>query len=933
MKKIILTILILFLINPVSAQVDTVKDAPWGWKKTQTHVAERETAHDTLAQDVNTSAADIAALEDTTDEHRNILDSLVNENYQYAMVHQQSYLPWNDAMWGIPGSGGDSTMENLRLAFSKTGRGDWIDVGVVFDPVWNLRDPSMIQVGDTFFVACSRNVFAGTGYGYFTIIKSADLFNWTEVANISVAWAHPDGASGINAVWAPKWFYDETKDSTYIIVSINEAVNNSFQLYALKALNNNMNSFETGRRITITDKPSVIDGSIIIKDGQYYIVYKNEGCVGNKCYEMAVGNSMLGAYTTYHEGNWKPEWGYDIEGFEIRKFGSVYRLYMDKYYNRDPFKEAVGLSYAESYDMINWSNLYDMNIQAAIGSVVKLRDSKYVSFKPKKKPLWLEVGGDPYNYALKMEGIREALKDLDSGVVYVNYPGVNDTTGLGAIPAKKYVRGWISGKYTNGNVTTSFGGDVRIDVGNFVVDNYIDAPRLDSLETYYAPQWSGTSTGLNAATARTSLSLNNVENTALSTWAGSTNITTLGTVTSAGAFTSSGNITAGSASSFVVGDVTMNTGGITQTGSLSIYDVNPKGAFRLFRTTTDTTAEFRIHLPNTTSTSFIVRATTGTITALGGINAGGSITTSARFLAPNGTNAIPAYSFTNKTNSGWNMTSAGSMQYISNNVPKITIDSAGQVGIGARATSPSALLQLGKGVSGGASVLYRGLILNGDWSSSVIPHQNLITFQGTDTANPNPFDDLTGEAAKNWHMGIITASNFFNSPSFVFINRGVAKLTLSYAGNLLIGTTDDDGTPAPGRVTIKAANNNGTSNIIIGRNSSEENKFRVSDRGTIHFDGGFYSKPVNETNGYTPAANDHIILLDETAGGGDVFMNAGIEGQQITIKKKDASANAVTLYPDGSETIDGAGSYALATQYKYVTMVFSSGHWWIIGNN
>jgi hypothetical protein len=812
----------------VSTFKDILSDS-LNWVRDTTQAAfdsleQRTIAHDTLKTDVTQNAADIAALEDTTDEHRNILDSLVNENYQYAMVHQQSYLPWNDAMWGIPGSGGDSTMENLRLAFSKTGRGDWIDVGVVFDPVWNLRDPSMIQIGDTFFVACTRNAFAGTGYGYFTILKSANLYDWTEVANISVAWAHPDGASGINAVWAPKWFYDETKDSTYIIVSINEAVSNSFQLYALKALNNNMNSFETGRRITITGKTSVIDGSVIIKDGTYYLFYKNEGCASHRCYERATASNLIGDYTTYAAGT-PTTWGSDIEAFEIKKFGNVYRLYMDKYYYKNSFNDtnSVGISYAESYDLINWTKLYDMNVHASVGSVVKLSNTNLFSAKDKHgNPNYVEVGGDPYNYSLKMEGIREALKSIDSGVVYVNYPGVDDTTGLGAIPAKKYIRGWIAGKYTNGNAITSFGNDIYL-------TNGILRLKLDSLQTVYAPQWSGTSTGLNASTARTSLSLNNVENTALSTWAGSTNITTLGTITSgtwnAGAVTSSGNITAGS-----------------------------------------------------------------------------------RFLAPNGTNSVPAYSFTNKTNSGWNMLSSGSLQYVSNGVPKITIDSAGSI------TSAGRSMRIS--TTGNIDAI---LTIADDYAEANV-RRAILNFNDETTTVWSLYSDYNG-GVRDFRID----NGGAGSTAALKIQRST--------GNVFIGTTDDDGTPATGRVTIKASNNDGSSNIIVGRNSGEENKFRVSDRGTIYFDGGFYSKPVNQTNGYTPAVNDYIILLDETAGGGDVFMNAGIEGKHITIKKKDASANAVTLYPDGSETIDGAASYTLATQYKYVTMVFSSGHWWIIGNN
>jgi hypothetical protein len=151
-----------------------------------------------------------------------------------------------------------------------------------------------------------------------------------------------------------------------------------------------------------------------------------------------------------------------------------------------------------------------------------------------------------------------------------------ESGGSGGITGQRY-RNLFSIDNASGNLDIIFNksqwqgvtgwsayGDVIVDNGNFVVDNYIDAPRLDSLETYYAPQWSGTSTGLNASTARTSLSISNLTNKAqveledstggaagnyitwkrLNDWTGSTAITTLGTVTTgtwnAGAVTSSG---------------------------------------------------------------------------------------------------------------------------------------------------------------------------------------------------------------------------------------------------------------------------------------------------------------------------------------------------------------------------------------------------------
>lgn len=60
-----------------------------------------------------------------------------------------------------------------------------------------------------------------------------------------------------------------------------------------------------------------------------------------------------------------------------------------------------------------------------------------------------------------------------------------------------------------------------------------------------------------------------------------------------------------------------------------------------------------------------------------------------------------------------------------------------------------------------------------------------------------------------------------------------------------------------------------------------------------------------------------------------------IAGIKYTIKKTDASANAVNVVVASSGTIDGASTYALASQYKYVTVVTTStaGVVMIVANN
>lgn len=63
----------------------------------------------------------------------------------------------------------------------------------------------------------------------------------------------------------------------------------------------------------------------------------------------------------------------------------------------------------------------------------------------------------------------------------------------------------------------------------------------------------------------------------------------------------------------------------------------------------------------------------------------------------------------------------------------------------------------------------------------------------------------------------------------------------------------------------------------------------------------------------TVTYEDCVLLCD--ASGGAVTLNlpsaAAVPGKVLFIKKTEASANAVTITPNGSETIDGAASLAI----------------------
>jgi hypothetical protein len=80
------------------------------------------------------------------------------------------------------------------------------------------------------------------------------------------------------------------------------------------------------------------------------------------------------------------------------------------------------------------------------------------------------------------------------------------------------------------------------------------------------------------------------------------------------------------------------------------------------------------------------------------------------------------------------------------------------------------------------------------------------------------------------------------------------------------------------------------------------------------------------------AASDRTILCDASAGAITLTLPAAstMAGRVLTVKKIDASANAVTIDPNGVETIDGAATRTLSTQYASLTIHCDGSAWWVL---
>lgn len=91
---------------------------------------------------------------------------------------------------------------------------------------------------------------------------------------------------------------------------------------------------------------------------------------------------------------------------------------------------------------------------------------------------------------------------------------------------------------------------------------------------------------------------------------------------------------------------------------------------------------------------------------------------------------------------------------------------------------------------------------------------------------------------------------------------------------------------------------------------------------------------VTKTAAFTAKVDDDVILGDATAGAFSVTLPTavGIRGRRYTIKKIDSSGNAVTIDGAGAETIDGAATVALGTQYAFRTIVSNGTNWSVISS-
>ncbi len=113
------------------------------------------------------------------------------------------------------------------------------------------------------------------------------------------------------------------------------------------------------------------------------------------------------------------------------------------------------------------------------------------------------------------------------------------------------------------------------------------------------------------------------------------------------------------------------------------------------------------------------------------------------------------------------------------------------------------------------------------------------------------------------------------------------------------------------------------------------------DRSELHQQLGLVAQAIAPmstrtlTQAGTIETTDDTVLCDATTAALAVTLPKANQAQwlQVSIKKIDASGHAVTITASGTDTIDGAATVSLGTQYKSRTIQSDgAGHWYVLAS-
>lgn len=177
-------------------------------------------------------------------------------------------------------------------------------------------------------------------------------------------------------------------------------------------------------------------------------------------------------------------------------------------------------------------------------------------------------------------------------------------------------------------------------------------------------------------------------------------------------------------------------------------------------------------------------------------------------------------------------------------------------------------------------------------------------------------DATFGMYGSNTSFGIFQPGNLYN---YSGTNGGIAFMANSPSASIRFASGGTSET-----MRISAAGDVG-----IATNSPSA---KLDVNGTFRVGGATYYAIRTVTGTTTAASTDRTILVDATSGAVTINLPAAssVVGIEYIVKKIDGSVNAVTIDGNGSETIDGATTKVLNSQWEITKLQATSGGWYII---
>ena len=135
--------------------------------------------------------------------------------------------------------------------------------------------------------------------------------------------------------------------------------------------------------------------------------------------------------------------------------------------------------------------------------------------------------------------------------------------------------------------------------------------------------------------------------------------------------------------------------------------------------------------------------------------------------------------------------------------------------------------------------------------------------------------------------------------------------------------------------TLKQTGNVAASQLVRTNSSSQLAAVTVgtglSFDGTTLTSAGTRSLATKSTT-YSAATTDSVILANAAGGAFTVTLPTAVgnTGKIFTVKRTNSGSNNVTVGTTSAQTIDGATTYAITTQYQSIDLISNGSNWFII---